>query len=145
MNWWINHFKAMVAAGHIVPWDDLDRKVVYFVYNHKVREDLDGMIMWHNDHLIRKQSNPTIIRGKPLLMYRFPERFGRRDCKLVPSNMDLLIARDRMAEDVAFDAEFDEALTELARQDNMAYPPATVQDADDMYLALRTEMMAIQD
>lgn len=53
------------------------------------------------------------------------------------------MARDRLAHNVEFDAEFQAALEELVRQDNMIYPPPTVDLADDMYLALRQEMTAI--
>lgn len=30
----------------------------------------------HNDHRIRRQKNPDIVHGKPLLMYVRPEDFG---------------------------------------------------------------------
>lgn len=57
--------------------------------------------------------------------------------------MDVLMVRDQMAETVDFDEEFMQALTELIHQADMVYPPQNIQDADEMYVALRTEMRAI--
>lgn len=51
-------------------------QVCYYVYNHLVRHDLDEMTKWHNDHRIRRQKNPGIVSGKPLVLFRMPEEYG---------------------------------------------------------------------
>lgn len=68
---------------------------------------------------------------------------GHRECRLQPSQRDLAMARDQLAENVEFDEDFRQALTELVRHADMVYPPRNIQEADDMYVELRTEMRAI--
>lgn len=54
----------------------LHRKVCYYVYQHLICAELDRNKMWHNDHLIRSQTNPAVVTGKPLLMFRLPAKHG---------------------------------------------------------------------
>lgn len=51
------------------------RKVSYYVYMELVWAELQAMLGWHNDHLIRWQPG-NIISGKPLVLYLGPEEYG---------------------------------------------------------------------
>lgn len=145
INYWINHFKRFVANGEMVAWDDVDRNVSYYVYNHLIRSVLDEMTSEHNDHRIRRQKNPDIVHGKPLLMYVRPEDFGHRDCGRQPEEIHIDMAKTRLAADVPFDEDVRVVFEQILQQAHIPYPPQDLAEADAMYRHLRAEAHAHYD
>lgn len=72
---WISYFKDLQGEGQIIAWDNIDRKVSYYVFQELVLADLEFMKGMHNDHLIRQQPG-DIISGKPWALYLDPEQYG---------------------------------------------------------------------
>lgn len=141
-NFWINHMKDFIAAGQMIAWDAVDRKISYFVYNELVRQHLVEMVNWHNTHRIRSQRNVGIVSGKPSLMYKRPDKFGHMECgkEAPPDKLDMV--RTQLCVDVAFDPVMRTTLEGIVYQAGLQYPPPTIADADVLYLHLRREYRA---
>lgn len=140
VNWWMDHFKDLIGDGEMVAWEDIDRHVAYYAYNHLVRSDLESMIAWHNAHRIRKQRNNDIVTGKPTVLYRLPENYGFRQCKQVPQELHVDVAKVALARNIPFDPDYTVVIEDLIHQFNLVYPPTDVAEADALYTRVRNEL-----
>lgn len=138
MNFWINHFKAMISNGLMVAWDNFDRPISYYCYSHLVREDLVAMVQWHNHHRIRAQKNPNVVTGVPMELFMHPAEYGEyRDCSVQPNPADMLVAEQRLSAHVMFDRDFQVVLDALVHEFGLIHPPPTLRDTDAQYIRLR--------
>lgn len=93
--------------------------------------ELDGVARHWNEHRIRKCKNVDLPAGKPDVLYFQPETFLARDYKM-PLNGSLVAIERQYGQNPpvrGVSIEFEELAGHLIRQNNLAYPPTTRDDA----------------
>lgn len=58
-----------------------------------------------------------------------------------PNNADVLVAEHSLCGDVPFDRDFQVVLDSLVDEFGARHPPATLREADRLYLRLREEVL----
>ena len=75
--------QELAASGHYDSSEELDRKVLAYLYVPIIQNEVDNFIYQYNSHRIRLQKGVQLPTGHhPDFCYRLPEKFGARRCGL---------------------------------------------------------------
>lgn len=132
---WMDLFKLMTDDGSLDTSDNLHLECVRFCFIHLINQDLFGIVRHWNEHPIRYNPRSQGPFGKPDVMYFQPEVFGAVDNKMpIPGNLDALqnefCQRPR---EHGVGPEFEWLARYIIRQQRLSYPPATLEDAVELY------------
>ena len=125
-NTWINHFKDMGDYGIIDTSDIVHIECIRYCFIQNSMEQHDT-----GTNIEQENAKMWISEGKPDVLYFQPETFLARNYKM--SLNASLVAIERQygqnppVRDVSI--EFEELVGHLIRQNNLAYPPTTRDDA----------------
>ncbi|KAL4219197.1 hypothetical protein ACF0H5_021779 [Mactra antiquata] len=78
-DFWIDHFKTLIADGLYDRDNPLERLCMQYSYMDYLQKELNSTKVLWNTHTIRKQHVGDVLSGVPQLMFGNPELFETRD------------------------------------------------------------------
>lgn len=51
------------------------RHISYYSYHHLLRQELEAVVLWHNNHHIHAQKNRNVVTGVLVTFHEFPEQY----------------------------------------------------------------------
>ncbi|XP_078328013.1 uncharacterized protein LOC144623471 [Crassostrea virginica] len=144
-NTWINHFKHMADYGIIDTSDIVHIECIRYCFLQLIDSELDGVARHWNEHRIRKCKNVDLPAGKPDVLYFQPETFLARDYQM-PLNGRLVAIERQYGQNPpvrCVSNEFEELAWHMIRQNYLAYPPTTRDEATNLFVQLTNLITAV--
>jgi len=68
--------KYLLEAAYYNPHSELDRKLLYYIFQPVISRECDLFVEYWNSHRIRQQADIELPTGVPNHMFDFPEKYG---------------------------------------------------------------------
>jgi len=137
-DWWIKYFKDLRDAGLFCDDDIVHRECLKFCFMDLLQMELHKVARLWNTHRIRPSANPESPPGRPDCLYFIPQSTHTCDYLTQVGADEVDIAEEHCAQEPSLRgcSPYFSDLAEMIMEDEGLEMPNTVEQAQDLYIAL---------
>ena len=90
---YLDYFKGLRDSGQYDDTDNFHVEALKFTFYGVIKNDLDSLVDYWNDHKIRTSKLSESPDGRPSVIYELPEKYNAEDHRMLVNTVDLNLAK----------------------------------------------------